>query len=450
MHPWPRHFASLISVALMLSTTGNLKAFLRDSWQPSSNSTKSQDAEKVPASLVNVDVVLSTSGADAPSLKSLYEGHRWFELRDAIRGKAVLPLYRGATSSAFNQFSQAEKNLQEAIRTAVNAEDANEARGALAYLYARSGRYRDVVRQFDEMLKAQPGRLDVDNARALFAAFSRYPDQVVVRSGPSKVSCQVNGGGITIPVTIKGRTVHWGLDTGVNFSVISESEARLLGLRIQDVRAQMGDLNAGVTSTRTAVAERLSIGRAELRNVAFLVIPDSQPPVDRLPPTERGLIGLPVVLALKTFRWSGDGTFEVGFRSRLGSGGNPNLCFDGLVTLTRARFEGKDLDFIFDTGNGAGTQLWARFAKDFSALLKEHGSRGVKRVTQFGGSNEREVTMLPEVRLQVGGLDVALRPANIFSPPVGNDLQHGLLGMDLLSQARRVTVDFEALRLTLE
>jgi len=395
-------------------------------------------------------LVLPTPAADAQSLKSFFDGHRWFELRDAIDAKAGSPLYRGATALAFNQVSQAEKNLEEAVRTAVNAEEANEARGALAYLYGRLGRYRDVVRQFDQMLKVQPGRPDVENARALFAAFSRYPDQEVARPGPSKVRCQVNGGGITIPVTINGRTVHWGLDTRANFSVIGESEARLLGLGVQDVRAQMGDLNAGVASTRTAVAERLSIGRAELRNVAFLVIPDSQPPVDRLPPTERGLIGLPVVLALKTFEWTGDGAFEVGFRSRRDRGDEANLCFDGLVTLTRARFKGKDLDFIFDTGNGAGPQLWARFTKDFSALVKEHGSREVKRVTQFGGSNEREVMVLPEVRLQVGGLDVALRPANIFSPPVGNDLQHGLLGMDLLSQARRVTVDFEAMRLTLE
>jgi hypothetical protein len=42
-----------------------------------------------------------------------------------------------------------------------------------------------------------------------------------------------------------------------------------------------------------------------------------------------------------------------------------------------------------------------------------------------------------------------LRVANIFSKPVGNDLHHGNLGMDLLSQASDLTIDFESMSLTL-
>ena len=38
-------------------------------------------------------------------------------------------------------------------------------------------------------------------------------------------------------------------------------------------------------------------------------------------------------------------------------------------------------------------------------------------------------------------LDSVLRPANIFSKAIGNDLQHGNLGLDVLSQAAEVTID---------
>jgi hypothetical protein len=56
--------------------------------------------------------------------------------------------------------------------------------------------------------------------------------------------------------------------------------------------------------------------------------------------------------------------------------------------------------------------------------------------------------VIPEVRLRVGGFDSVLHPANMFSKPVGNDPQHGNLGLDVLSQAAEVTLDFEAMSLT--
>ncbi len=127
-----------------------------------------------------------------------------------------------------------------------------------------------------------------------------------------------------------------------------------------------------------------------------------------------------------------------------------NLYFDGLAMVTRVGFEGRQLDFILDTGNGAGTQLWQSFSNEFSAMVKERGTRGDKRVTQLGGSKYREMVILPELRLRVGGLETILRPANVFTSPVGNEYQHGLLGMDLLSQAAEVSIDFQSMAVWLK
>jgi hypothetical protein len=76
------------------------------------------DALKKIATIV-VIVVGIWSGAVAqpndPSLQELYERHRWFELRDAIAGRKVPPLYTGAVAAAFNR-RDAEKHLNEALR----------------------------------------------------------------------------------------------------------------------------------------------------------------------------------------------------------------------------------------------------------------------------------------------------------------------------------------------
>lgn len=79
-----------------------------------------------------------------PSLQSLYERHSWFELRGAIAGKTVSPLYAGAVASAFNRTADAERYFNRAIREASATEAATEAREALVNLYMRMGRSSDM------------------------------------------------------------------------------------------------------------------------------------------------------------------------------------------------------------------------------------------------------------------------------------------------------------------
>ena len=382
----------------------------------------------------------------------MYDAHRWFDLRDAVRGKNVPPLYLGAVAAAFNNVEDAEKYLNRAIRHASTPEEANEAREVLANLYMLHGRRREAVRQFDEILRAKPGRPDVQNARAILSALGRNQDQSIVYRHRASFGCMVSDRGFIMPLSINGKTVNWSLDTGFNFtSSASESEARMLGLTIQDASALAEDLAGGSIGVRTATAERLVIGGMEIRNVPMLVFPDSQPPWNSLPPGKRGAVGLPIAIALQTLRWTANGRCEssIPTKTKRNGSGEMNLCFDGLTPLTRVQFGDKLLDFILDTGNQAGTQLWARFAEDFAALVREGGSKGTKRITQIGGGNDREIVILPEVRFRVGGLETALRPANIFSKPVGNDLQHGNLGLDVLTQANEVSIDFRSMSIAL-
>jgi hypothetical protein len=82
--------------------------------------------------------------------------------------------------------------------------------------------------------------------------------------------------------------------------------------------------------------------------------------------------------------------------------------------------------------------------------VKRQGAIKKEILTEIGGSVERQATVLPEVQLQVGGLETTLRPAAIFAKPVGDDFHHGLLGMDLLSQAQEVRIDFRSMTLQLK
>jgi len=219
------------------------------------------------------------------------------------------------------------------------------------------------------------------------------------------------------------------------------------GLAVHSASARANDGAGGSTTVRTTVAERLVIGGTEIRNVPMLVFPDSQPPWNDLEQGAKGIIGLPVALALGTIHWTSSGSCRTGPSSVGRAGDTGNLVFDGTTPLTRVNVAGRSLEFALDTGNVAGSQLWERFGRDFPMLL-EHEGRG--SVEPIGGSTDRDVVVLSRVQLQVGGFDTLLEPANVFSRPVGDDRLYGNLGTDLLSQASAVTIDFERMALTLQ
>jgi hypothetical protein len=388
--------------------------------------------------------------AHTPDLKSLYEQHQWFELREALAlGTQAPDLYMGAAAAAFNDLSQAEKYLGQVIARSPDSASASDAHELLGYIYARSGRYRDTVQQLDAMLNSQPDRADVQNVRAIFQSFSRHADQSIENLQPTPVHGSISKDGAMFPASVHGKTVHWALDTDLNLSAMSEAEAHWLGVPVDDISAQAGDANGGTTKARTAVVDELVIGGLRVKNVAFLILPDSQPPMSGAAQGERGLIGLPVALALRAITWKSNGDFVLGPSGGQTSPSDPNLCLDGLSPVTRVECEGKPTDFIFDTGNQAGTELWSRFATDFAATVTARGKKGTMIETEIGGSTEREVIRLPELRLRVGGFNVLLKSPPVLSKPVGDDFHHGLLGMDALSQAREVHINFEGMTVQL-
>jgi hypothetical protein len=311
-------------------------------------------------------------------------------------------------------------------------------------MYLRTGRYADARRLIDEMLRAEP-RDDLKNVRAVFGS----GPNMRVRPASASFTCEVSDTGVVVPLTVNGTSATWLMDTGANVTMTSDAEATRLGLTIRDSGGRAADLAGGSAGVRTAIARRVVIGRTQLEDVPFLVLPAEEMPWKELPLGKHGILGLPVAIGLDALRWTRAGTCHTGRAAAPSSSSPSNLSYEGLHVLTKVDVDGKTLEFLLDTGNQAGTQLWERFGKDFESLVSERGRKGSVRVTQIGGATDRDVVVIPGMRLKVGGKDTQLAEGKIFSKPVGNDRFHGLLGMDVLSQAAEVTIDFRSMTLTL-
>lgn len=373
----------------------------------------------------------------AQDLKALYDAHQWFELREAVAGNSAGPaLYRGAVAAAFNEVTEAEAVLKPLFESGSDS-DANQASEWLSYMYLRAGQYRKAATQLE------------DNS-SLASMLRGLPDQTVIKFEPCSVRSRKHERKLFIPVSIQGKSAEFMVDSDANFSFMSEAEAQNLGLTVRDSNASVHGATGKKAAFRTAVAERLSVGNLQLRNVTFMVLGDNEEVFSSLPLSQKGAIGLPVLLAFRTVRFNNEGKFEIGVPSEQIKE-HPTLCFDGADPVTLVEFERQNLPVIFDTGDEV-TEIWPPFAKQFSEVVRAAGKPGTKIEKGFGGKSEVAEKIIPEMMLRVGGFDAHLRPAHVLlgETTPNSRWYYARVGLDVLNLAHQVTIDFESLRLTLQ
>jgi predicted aspartyl protease len=380
------------------------------------------------------------------NLKSLYKARRWFELRDAIAKGGASTFYQGAAACAFNNLHRCEKKLGSVIKSRPQSDEAFRAHEILASAYLREGKYRNASAQVDALLALRPGDSDAQNTRPLLATLSRFPDQQISHRGSATVQLQENG----LPISVNGVQVTYWFDTGANLSILSESEAKRIGLAVRPVSTKMGVSTGEKIGLEIAAADELAIGSVRLKHVAFLVASDEQPPFNESPPGSRGLIGMPVLLAFQRFVWGPDKTFEIGSKS-LSRAPHGNLCFDGLYPVAQIQFENRNLAFVLDTG-ATNTDLYPPFATAFPQLISTAAKTDSYKMEGVGSIRYIDAATLPSFNFTLGGFPVVLKPANVLLKPTGEASKffEGNLGIDLLQQAHKTTFDFKAMTLTLE
>lgn len=157
-------------------------------------------------------------------------------------------------------------------------------------------------------------------------------------------------GKIFIPISINKNPAAYLFDTGAWVNCLSESEAKRLGLVIHNSNGTLNTGTAVRVGFRTAVAPEVVVGGTHFNNVSFAVFPDDQEPWSGLPVGRRGLIGIPVILGLRSLRWSQDGMVEIGMKSVSADARGSNLFFDDDHLVIEAELGQRKILATLDTG----------------------------------------------------------------------------------------------------
>lgn len=396
-----------------------------------------------------VNISLCVAQQSRPDLQSLIDSGDWFQLRSAVDRSETPDFYRGAVACAFHDIRRAEKHFQRVIKAGVDRKQSAEAHGQLAYMYLRTGQYKKTYEHLSAMQRLNPEAPGVNGALYLFSALNQYPELSVARRRFSRVKMI---GEFFIPLTVQGKSAAYGFDTGMNLSIMSESEASRLGLEIHD--ASSFELQDGASGKsvpiRFAILERLSIGGFELRHVAFSIIPSDAMPFREWPSDRQGILGLPVLLSLRTMRWTGDSTLEIGFptpRRRP----PPNLCFQAATPVAEGSYRGRKINVWIDTG-ASKSYLTQRFAREFPDVIKDVGTKNMVTLRGIGGAADVEVVTLSEFAFDIGGSTLTVRPIEVLAAQKNVDraFYQMWLGMDVLGSVRSASIDFKAMAVKIE
>lgn len=382
-------------------------------------------------------IAYAAQSGPAADLKALYDAHRWFELRDALSGNSSAPqLYRGAVAAAFNHIGEAKAALQPIIDDGTDA-DAPVAGQWLSYAYLRSGQYQEAAAL-------------IDDSSGIGQMIQQLPDQSVADFTPSTISSRIYQRKLYIPATIGTGQVEFFLDSDANFSFLSESEARHLGLTVRDSAATAHGVTGYATSLRVAVADEVRIGNLRLKNVTFVVLADSEEIFRNLDMAQQGALGIPVLLALRTIRLDAQGHAGIGLSVPDAKSTGAQLCFDGADPMVRTEFGKTPVPAILDTGAEV-SEVWPLFSREFPQLVNAKRTSS-KTENGVGGKSQVPEIVVPDLALCAGGFDLHLRPAHLLLAKTVPDSQwfYGRLGLDALREAHEVTIDFDSLRLILK
>ena len=390
-------------------------------------------------------LIVSRVSAQRPraDLKSLHNEHRWFELRDAVAQEGGTSFYRGIVECAFSQLSECEADLHAAMASADKL-DSIEAHRILISAYLRTGQYKAAQKEADALLALTPNDSDTRGDYPLLELLGQSPDQIVQSTGSSALQIQEHG----LPVLISAKPATYWFDTGANLSVMSESEARRLGLVTRTVESKVGVMTGAKVQFRVAVANNVQIGNSRLQNVAFLVFSDDQQPFSSLPEGSRGLLGMPILLALGRVSFGPDRHFQITPKQIDRSSTHPNLCFDGKNPIALVEYAGRQLSFTLDTG-ATNTDLYPPFARSFPEVVR-HGKTSSSKMEGVGSTDELYSVVLASLKLRIDQFSAVLHPATVLLKENGESSKYfyGNLGIDLLMQPRSVTIDFKNLRLS--
>ncbi|OQP40919.1 hypothetical protein A4H97_15040 [Niastella yeongjuensis] len=390
-------------------------------------------------------------------LDSLLAKRHFFELQRALQSDAYrdLPTYKRLYYQAFlhNFFHDLNTSNKEITQLLGNYKKqlSHYQIGNLLMKkienHVKLYQYRDahlttqlVLRKYRNSLS--PGeREDARNSDLIWKALQDLPPQTTTISSDTQIGYKRDLAGlITVPVSFVDSSYYFVFDTGANFSVITESYARKAFLRKLNVRFRVRAITGLQVSASLGIADELRLGSIIVKNVVFMIFPDSALSFARGMYTIKGILGFPVIEQLQEVRID---KYNLTIPQVAEDRNIRNFGVDELLPVISVGYNTDVLAFTFDTG-AQFTFLNEPFYHDYKSLIDTVGYSFEMQIGGAGGVAKSKAYRLPQIPITVAGQPALLKDVAVktSSTTPKDKLYYGNFGQDIMNQFKEMVINF--------
>jgi predicted aspartyl protease len=348
--------------------------------------------------------------------------------------------------------------------TANQVETALEALGQinlkLGFFGTSAQMYADIDKAFG--VKMGDGEKTIREERHLSVLLMHVPPQTANITGDFTLKRSTNQYGDEYPVSVMGKPFVAQFDTGAEITVLSASTAKAWGVTMLDGTAKLHGYDGGAFSAQPGFIPSLTIGKAELHNVAVYITADENLYVPQIKHQVHALLGYPVVAALGRLTFAKDGllTVSVQFVPRdLNKSAALWMADHSLLAAlgTQVVMSGDKVTggagtrlFVLDSGSGS-TYLTDRYLAEHTNVFHGTPPEAAILIGAGGGVATIPAYAADGVPLFAGGTLLVLNGQHILTQPTASAIEpfFGLIGHDVLGSVTSYTVDLRNMTLTI-
>lgn len=412
--------------------------------------------------LIIAAVLLATFTVRAAShdpLDSLLQSRQYFQLRDALLDTRQWNLpasrtlfYEAIVDNFFHDCAMSNKKIdklwkkyrkdftQKELIILLGKKIDNHVK---LYEYQQASETSELVLSAYNKALSDAERKDISNSAIIWKGLIHTAAQQTSITQDSRIPYKRDMAGlINVPVQFADSTFDFVFDTGANLSVITESYAKKAGLDILNVPFDVRAVTGIEVKAQLGIARELRVGDIVVKNVVFIVFPDSALSFGGGVYQIRGIIGFPVIEQLAEVHIDKAGFIKV---PKLPAN-KPihNFGLDELTPVINIRTNNDMLAFTFDTG-AQQTDLYYSYYTRYKTVVELTGTPIDMKQGGAGGVSSYKAFKLPATMFSVGGKDLALKNLGVKTThgDSKDKFYYGNLGQDMMSQFSQLVINFK-------
>jgi len=401
---------------------------------------------------------ISLFAADTKQLDSLLIRRHFFELQRVLHSDPYddMPAYRQLYYQAFlHNFFHELTASNEVITLLLEKHNKQLAPNQIGNLlmkkidnHVKLYQYRDahlttqlLLRKYKHVLSAEE-REDARNSDIIWKGLQNVAPQTTVITGETQIPYRRDLAGlINVPASFADSTFDFVFDTGANLSVITESYARKSKLRLLNVKFKVRAITGLEVMANLGIADEMRMGNIIVKNVVFMIFPDSTLSFANGLYTIKGIIGFPVIEQLQEIRINKNNiTVPPAAIDRH----IRNFGVDELLPVISVAYNADTLAFTFDTG-AQFTFLNEPFYRDYKPLIDTAGTSFEMQIGGAGGVAKAKAYRLQNIQINVAGQPAVLKDVAVktASSTARDKLYYGNLGQDVMNQFAEMVINFK-------